>query len=224
MDFGFSLSMVVMVVILVTTIPILWGVYKFVMNLQKGAAEERRLLQTGTPAQGQILAAQQTGTYVNNNPQVQFTVLITPPGGQPYQAQVTKIVSLFEMSQYQVGAACQARIDPMNPQHVAIFPGGMGGAMMGMPPAMGGAPQMMPMQGAPQMMPMQGAPQQGAWPGPPQGAQPQGYGPPQGAQPQGYGPPPGGAPGGYGPPQGGPPQGGWGGQGGQGGPQGGWGR
>jgi hypothetical protein len=67
---------------------------------------------------------------VNNNPQVLFTVLITPPGGQPYQAQLTKIVSLFEMSQYQVGAACQARIDPMNPQHVAIFPGGMGGAMM----------------------------------------------------------------------------------------------
>lgn len=203
---GPIITIVVIVVSFAIFAPLMWWAYKLVMNLQKGAAEERRLLQTGTPAQGQILAAQQTGTYVNNNPQVQFTVLITPPGGQPYQAQLTKIVSLFEMSQYQVGAACQARIDPMNPQHVAIFPGGMGGAMMGMPPAMGGAPQ---------MMPMQGAPQPGAWPGPPQGGPPQGgYGPPQGGAPQG----------GYGPPQGGPPQGGWGGQGGQGGPQGGWGR
>lgn len=215
MDMGFTFSIIITLVVLAATAPMLWFAYKLVMNLQKGAAEERRLLQTGTPAQGQILAAQPTGTSVNNNPQVQFTVLITPPGGQPYQAQVTKIVSLFEMSQYQVGAACQARIDPMNPQHVAIFPGGMGGAMVGMPPAMGGAPQMMPMQGAPQ----------GAWPGPPQGGAPGGYGPPQGGAPQGgYGPPQGGAPGGYGPPQGGPQQGGWGGQGGQGGPQGGWGR
>lgn len=151
---------ITLVVVVVTVIPVGFILYR----LWKTSAERGRLLQSGTPATGQIVSAQQTGTMINNNPQIIFTVQVTPPAGQPYQAQVTQVISMFEMASYQVGTMVDVRIDPQDPSKVAI----VGPRQQGM---MGGG------------VPMGQLPQQGY--GQPQ----QGYGQPQ----QGYGqPPPGG--------------------------------
>ncbi len=98
----------------------LFFVFRLIGGLRKQAREQQRLLQTGTPATGQILAVNQTGTYVNNQPQVNIVVMVHPPGGQPYQAQLTKIVSLFETAQYQVGAQVHVRFDPQDRSKIAV--------------------------------------------------------------------------------------------------------
>lgn len=182
----------------IVTVATLFFVFRMLGGLAKAKREEARILSTGTPAQGQIMAVQQTGTYINNNPQVVIVVQVTPQGGAPYQTQITKVVSMFEIPQYQVGAQVALRIDPVNPMNVAIAGGMPPGAMGGMPPGM---PQGMPPQGMPpQQMQQPGYPpqQQGYAPQQP-GYPPQqaGY-PPQGAPPQqpGYPPQQGGWPGG----------------------------
>jgi hypothetical protein len=150
----------IVVISLVTTVPVLFFVFKMIGGLHKAAADEQRLLMTGAAATGQILFVQQTGMYVNNQPQVSIGVMVYPPGGQPYQAQVTKIVSLFETSHYQVGAQVGIRYDPANPGRVAIAPQQM------MAP--------MPMQ-QPMQPPMGGYPPPGGAP-PPGGYPPPGFG------------------------------------------------
>ncbi len=98
----------------------LFFVFRLLGGLRKQAQEEQRLLQTGAAAMGQIMAVNQTGTMVNHQPQVQIVVMVHPPGGQPYQAQMVKIVSMFEISQYQIGAQVHVRYDPQNPSKIAI--------------------------------------------------------------------------------------------------------
>ncbi|MEM6293198.1 MAG: DUF3592 domain-containing protein [Myxococcota bacterium] len=89
-------------------------------NLANASKEAARVLSIGQPAVGQVLSAMQTGTYVNNNPQIRLTICVTPHGGTPYQVNTTKVVSMFEIPQYQVGAQLDVRVDPANPSKVAI--------------------------------------------------------------------------------------------------------
>ena len=102
------------------TIGSLVFVFRFLSKMASANKEAARVLSIGTPAVGQVVAAQQTGTYVNNNPQIRLHINVTPHGGVPYQVQVTKIVSMFEIPQYQIGAQLDVRIDPSNPANVAI--------------------------------------------------------------------------------------------------------
>jgi hypothetical protein len=174
---------------ILVTVGTLFFVFRLLGGLAKAKKEEARILSTGAPAQGQIMAVQQTGTYVNNNPQVVIVVQVTPQGGQPYQTQITKVVSMFEIPQFQVGTAVSLRIDPMNPMNVAIAGGLQAGMPQGMPQQQ--MPQGMPPQGMPQGMPPQQMqqpgmpPQQMQQPGmPPQQMQQPGAPPQQGGYPQ----------------------------------------
>ncbi|MBW2528417.1 MAG: hypothetical protein JRI23_29850 [Deltaproteobacteria bacterium] len=127
---GIVITIVVVGVSLAITGFTLFFVFKMLKGLHSAAKQEQQLLASGAPAQGQIVAVQQTGTYVNHQPQVQIVVMVTPPGGQPYQAQLLKILSMIEIPQYQPGAQVQIRYDPTNPSRIAIVPPGM--AMQGM--------------------------------------------------------------------------------------------
>lgn len=135
---GGLISILVVVIVLVTTVPMVIFAIKMFSGLAHQAQEEQRLLTTGQPATGQILGLGQTGTYINNQPQVNIVLQVFPPGGQPYQTQITKILSMIEIPQYQPGAQVQVRYDPQNPMKVAIA-----GAMVNMmaPP---GYPQQFP--------------------------------------------------------------------------------
>lgn len=133
---GSLIGLVITLVVVATVVPSLYFVFRLLKGLHANAAEEARLMQFGAPAQGVIVAAQQTGTYVNNNPQVQFLVQVTPHGGAPYQTQLVKIVPMFEMAQYQVGTQVGVRFDPQNPMKIAIIPA-MHGMMPGQMPGQG---------------------------------------------------------------------------------------
>jgi hypothetical protein len=155
---------------IIVTVMSLIFVFRLFGGLQKAAKEEQRILTTGQPAGGQIINVQQTGTYINNQPQVVISLQVFPPNGQPYQTSLTKVVSMFQIPQFQVGAQVALRIDPANPMQVAIA---------GAQPMMG-----QPMMGQPPMA------QPGPYGQPPQMGQQQPYGQPpaQGQAP--YGQPP----------------------------------
>lgn len=142
-------------------------VWKVLGGLHKTASEESRILQTGTPARAQIMQVQMGGMTVSTGAHRRLEVIISlqvqPPSGAPYMTQIKTLVSELNIPQVQPGAWVQVRIDPMNPQKVAIegfgiaaAPQGVGGyAQPGMQAgaqAMGGYGQPGASSGMPQGM------------------------------------------------------------------------
>ena len=158
--------------------------YRVFGGLHKTAAEESRILQTGTPARAQVMQIQMGGmtvtTGVHRRLQVVLTLQVQPPNGAPYVTQLQTLISELNIPQIQPGSMLQVRIDPMNPQKLAIegfgvAPGPMPGSPPGYPaPGMAGMPNVAQ------------APQ----PGMPYGAPPGAFGMP-GAAPAAYGMSPG---------------------------------
>ncbi len=83
-------------------------------------AYKAQLAQTGMPAQGRLIQLQQTGKLVNYNPEVRALVEVQHPQMGSYQVQTDVVVPQISIPQFQPGAQVQVRINPQNPQDVAI--------------------------------------------------------------------------------------------------------
>jgi len=83
-----------------------------------GAGRRDRISATGLPGTGQILSITQTGTFVNNNPQVALELLVNVPGRAVYQARVKEIVPLIMLNRLQ--GTLPVRVDPSDPERVVI--------------------------------------------------------------------------------------------------------
>jgi len=83
-------------------------------------AAKSNLAQTGMPATGRLLSVQQTGTLINYNPEVVAMVEVNHPQMGTYQVQTTTVVPQMSIPQFQPGAQVQVRIDPANPQNIAV--------------------------------------------------------------------------------------------------------
>jgi hypothetical protein len=105
-----------------------------------------------------------TGMRINDNPQVGMKLQVQPPNGAPFQADVTKVVSIIQLAQFQPGAQLNVKYDPANPSHVAIVSavigGGMMGGMMGAPAAAAPAGMMNTQQTEQMLMQYQAANEQ----------------------------------------------------------------
>lgn len=83
-------------------------------------AQKAQLAQTGLPAMGRLLQVQQTGTLVNFNPEVRALVEVQHPQMGTYQVQTTAVIPQISIPQFQPGAQVQVRINPQNPQDIAL--------------------------------------------------------------------------------------------------------
>lgn len=87
---------------------------------------DENLLANGTLARGEILAVQPSGTTISvMNSLVErncsFVVNVLTDGQQPYQARITQRVPEVNIPQLQQpGVVVAVRVDPADPQHVAI--------------------------------------------------------------------------------------------------------
>ena len=82
--------------------------------------ENNRVLSTGETAQATILRLWDTGTRLNDNPQVGLLMEVRPAGRPAYQVEKKAFVSLIKLSQVQPGLVVNVKIDPANPQNVAL--------------------------------------------------------------------------------------------------------
>jgi hypothetical protein len=80
-----------------------------------------RLRANGEAAEAIIMDIQETGTRVNRQPRVKITLEVRPSLRPAYKATTHKIISYFEISQYQPGAVMEVKFDPNNLQHVVIL-------------------------------------------------------------------------------------------------------
>lgn len=72
--------------------------------------------QNGVNGTAIILDTQQTGIYIQKNPQVKFKLEVTVPGKDPYEVNYTKILPYINTPKFQPGDKYYVLIDPNNPQ------------------------------------------------------------------------------------------------------------
>lgn len=83
------------VILLITFIPMLFSLGKIFGGWQ----QTQQLLATGEPAQARVLQLQDTGTTVNDNPQIEVLLEVRPANRPPYQVQTQCFVSRLRIPQ-----------------------------------------------------------------------------------------------------------------------------
>ena len=81
---------------------------------------KQRVLQTGVAATATIVRVWDTGTRINDNPQVGMHLQVQPSTGAPFQAEIKETVSIVQMPMFQPGAQLEVKYDPAQPNNVAI--------------------------------------------------------------------------------------------------------
>ncbi len=118
------------------------------IRLARNSRMTRQVMQTGVDATATIVQTRDTGVRINNNPQVGLLLQVQPPGGVPFQAEVTKTVSIVQLPMFQPGAQVQVKYDPSDTSRVAVIGVVAGGLASGGPMA----PSLMNKQQAEQML------------------------------------------------------------------------
>ena len=101
---------------LVITAVVLFVVFRMIRSMQPN----RSILQNGIPAQATIRQVWQTGTFINENPQVGMQLEVRPPGGAPYVTQVNVVVPLINIPQFQPGTVVPVKISPTDASKVEL--------------------------------------------------------------------------------------------------------
>jgi hypothetical protein len=83
-------------------------------NNQKRAQE---LMAVGTQGEATVLALQDTGMFINNNPRVSMLLEVRVGNLAPYQVQKVATIPMIRLSQVQVGAVVPVMVDMSNPTH-----------------------------------------------------------------------------------------------------------
>lgn len=114
----------------------------FMRRMGRRVREEQRLLATGTPGQARVLTMQHGGAVMKMGAQRHISVVMSlevhVQGRAPYTIQLQKFISELNLALVQQGAWIAVRVDPMNPNSLAIAGAGSapsagmaGGAPMG---------------------------------------------------------------------------------------------
>lgn len=94
--------------------------YKAFGSTFKGMASNRNVMQTGVSAPAVILAVQDTGVTMNDNPQARIRLRVMPMGGDAFEAEVTQIVGRFQVAMLVPNASVMVKYDPNDKTKVAI--------------------------------------------------------------------------------------------------------
>lgn len=115
-------TILILAVVGVFTVLIIFLTMRYVRKMNGNNKDAQRIAQTGVPGQARILGVQQTNTRINNNPVVDIFLEVHPSNGQPpYQTKVRRMISMFQISQFQQGAVLPIRIDPADPTNVVLL-------------------------------------------------------------------------------------------------------
>jgi hypothetical protein len=92
----------------------------FLYRMFKNMNQNSGLIKTGVSAPAVILNAEDTGTTMNESPQVRLTLQVNPAFGPSFQAVTTTFVGRLQVGLITPGSACTVRYDPSDMTKVAI--------------------------------------------------------------------------------------------------------
>ena len=92
----------------------------FLFRMFKNMNQNSAVLKTGVSAPAVILNAEDTGTTMNDSPQVRLTLQVNPAYGPSFQAVTTTFVGRLQVGMITPGAPCTVRYNPSDMTKVAI--------------------------------------------------------------------------------------------------------
>lgn len=92
-------------------------IYNFVLRDMWRA---RRVLRTGEPATGRVLAIHDTNVTVNRNPMVKLELEVTPQRGSTYVTTARVVVPRYSSMVLALDAELPLKVDPRDPMFVAV--------------------------------------------------------------------------------------------------------
>ncbi len=98
------------------------GVFIFIIYpmIVKPVLLENRLKKTGKKATAKIIKIQDTGTTINDNPQVKLTVEVIPEYGTPYTTVFKQVISRLEVHLFQPGVLLNVLVDPKDTKKIIL--------------------------------------------------------------------------------------------------------
>jgi hypothetical protein len=84
-------------------------------NVRTGA-----FARAGIDAKGVILAAEQTGSYVNEQPQIAFRIRVERSDRSPYEVEHRAVISLMSLAALQPGTILDIKVSPRNPIKIQL--------------------------------------------------------------------------------------------------------
>lgn len=82
---------------------------------------ETFLIQQGIKGEAEILWREQTGTYINELPQVKFKLRIKTSLSEPYELEYKDVVSMLDLPSIKVGAILPVYVDPNNDKNILLM-------------------------------------------------------------------------------------------------------
>lgn len=80
------------------------------------------VLRCGLPAEAVVLKVWDTGTAINDDPQVGLRLEVRPVGDAPFQAETVSLVPRLDVAQIRPGAVLQVKYDSQDRRRVALVP------------------------------------------------------------------------------------------------------
>lgn len=100
---------------------VIFGLIKFVFMKKMNMGREMEFLKfNGKKVLASITGVEQTGTLINDQPEIRFHVEFLDGAGRKVSAQIKKIVSLIDVAQVRSQKEAFVFYDPSNPQSVAF--------------------------------------------------------------------------------------------------------
>ncbi|MRR12966.1 hypothetical protein EG835_11005 [bacterium] len=78
-------------------------------------ARSSSFVRAGIDARGVILAAEQTGMYVNEQPQIAFRIRVERGDRPPYEVEHRAVISLMSLAALQPGTVLDIKVSSRNP-------------------------------------------------------------------------------------------------------------
>ena len=110
----FHLALILPLVVLLTGCVSGW------IDRRTGITETREVQAMGESAQATILQIVDTGMTLNNDPVVDLLLDVRRTGQSSYQARTRTPISRLDVPRFQPGAIVPVRVDPRNPNRVAL--------------------------------------------------------------------------------------------------------
>ena len=98
--------------VLIPTIGVLLIMGSVLIPLFSSMRSKNNIIAQGQSAEAKILALADTGTRINDNPLVSFTLEVHPPAQPPFRAEARQTVSVIHLPSYQPGKIVNVKFMP----------------------------------------------------------------------------------------------------------------
>jgi hypothetical protein len=89
-------------------------------EMQGDAQKAQHLSANGRAGTATVTAVRQTGTFVNENPEVEMDLQVAVNGMAPYAVTHRQVLAMIAVPQFQPGASVPVKVDPMDPQSLIV--------------------------------------------------------------------------------------------------------